>query len=87
MSMSDRDVSKSRWSAELAVPKYVIALALALTLAGCSSVPEYANPMNWFSDEEPSAQASHSDTGSITNQEYPNLSTVPDRPTPSTSSD
>jgi outer membrane protein OmpA-like peptidoglycan-associated protein len=87
MSMSDRDVSKSRWSAELAVPKSVIALALALTLAGCSSVPEYANPMNWFSDEEPSAQASPSDPGSSTNQEYPNLSTVPDRPTPSTSSD
>lgn len=87
MSMSDRDVSKPRWSAIVRIPGPVISMALALSLAGCSSVPDYANPMEWFSDDEPSAQQSASDPGGSTSQEYPNLSTVPDRPTPSTSAD
>lgn len=73
-----------------------VALAAVFALAGCSSVPDALNPVQWyeastdavggwFSDDEPapSATPSSADTASGT-QSYPNLSTVPGRPTPST---
>jgi outer membrane protein OmpA-like peptidoglycan-associated protein len=76
----------------------VITLAAALALAGCSSVPDALNPVEWyegttdtvggwFSDDEPQAAGTQANapTGSDdSNQPFPNLASVPERPTPST---
>jgi outer membrane protein OmpA-like peptidoglycan-associated protein len=65
------------------------ATALTLSLGGCSSVPDALNPVEWYEkstaavgswfEEDDSAQTG--DTGT-----YPNVASVPDKPTPNTSS-
>ena len=64
----------------------------AVLLAGCSSVPDWANPVEWYEgaseallgDDEPEsiapsdARAPRTTPGE--NKEFPNLSSVPDRP-------
>lgn len=71
-------------------------VAALLLLAGCSSVPDALNPVEWyegttdtvggwFSDDEPPATA---DTGSTQgDKDFPNLASVPERPTPSTTAE
>lgn len=64
------------------------ATALTLSLGGCSSVPDALNPVEWYETsteavgswfkEDDSAQTG--DTGT-----YPNVASVPDKPTPNTS--
>lgn len=67
----------------------VLALVTLLGLAGCSSIPDALNPVEWyegttdtvggwFSDDEDTDAAASGD------EAYPNLATVPDKPTPST---
>ncbi len=71
----------------------VVTLAAVLAFTGCSSVPDALNPVEWyegttdtvggwFSDEEPEAVAR--DQAAVDDSAFPNLSTVPQRPTPST---
>lgn len=65
-----------------------LATALSLTLAGCSSVPDALNPVEWYNtssdavggwfDDSEDDQAG--DTGA-----YPNVSSVPEKPAPRTS--
>lgn len=65
-----------------------LATALSLTLAGCSSVPDALNPVEWYNtssdavggwfDDSEGDQAG--DTGA-----YPNVSSVPEKPAPRTS--
>jgi len=65
------------------------ATALTLSLGGCSSVPDALNPVEWYErsseavgswfNEDDAEQTG--DTGT-----YPNIATVPDKPTPKTSS-
>lgn len=59
------------------------ACLLALGVSGCSSVPDYANPVEWyndvsdfFGDEGEEGPPLASDNG----EPYPNLGQVPDRP-------
>lgn len=72
-----------------------LAFAGALGVAGCSSVPDAVNPVEWyrgasdavggmFGGDEPEAGATAGDPGTSANTAYPNLATVPGRPTPST---
>ncbi|MEQ9332374.1 OmpA family protein [Thalassobaculum sp.] len=76
-----------------------LVIAGALGLAGCSSVPDAINPVEWyrgasdtvggwFGDDEPipaePGRATAGDPGSSPGTAYPNLATVPPRPTPST---
>ena len=68
-----------------------------LGAAGCSSVPDAVNPVEWYrgaSDavggmfgDEPEAGQTPGDPGTSANTAYPNLSTVPPRPTPSTTAE
>lgn len=70
----------------------IVFFASAL-LAGCSSVPDWANPVEWFNsasqvitgDEKPEAISSKlpkaPKTGAATNKIFPNLGSVPVRPT------
>lgn len=66
-----------------------VALVMLLGLAGCSSIPDALNPVEWyegttdtvggwFSDDEDTDEQAGGDKA------YPNLATVPDKPTPST---
>ncbi|MCR9070371.1 MAG: OmpA family protein [Alphaproteobacteria bacterium] len=71
-------------------------MAAVLLLAGCSSVPDALNPVEWyesttdavggwFSDDEGAATA---DAGSAAaDSSFPNLASVPERPTPSTTAE
>lgn len=64
----------------------------AVLLAGCSSVPDWANPVEWYEsaseallgDDEPESTAPSDARAPRTtpgeNKEFPNLSSVPDRP-------
>jgi flagellar motor protein MotB len=73
-------------------PASGVALALvALLLAGCSSTPDWANPVEWyegvagwFSDDDPETEAARArakaKAQAAPNAPYPNLSTVPERP-------
>ncbi|HEX9810215.1 MAG TPA: OmpA family protein [Alphaproteobacteria bacterium] len=64
-----------------------------LLLGGCSSVPDWANPVEWyegtadlFRDEDPELARARAEakakegTGPGADQQFPNLATVPDRP-------
>jgi len=79
-----------------------VVIAGTLGLTGCSLVPDALNPVEWyhgasntvggwFGDEEkPKAgdeQSAAADAGSSPNAAYPNLATVPQRPTPSTTAE
>lgn len=65
-----------------------LATALSLTLAGCSSVPDALNPVEWYNSSadavggwfDDSDSESTGDTGT-----YPNVASVPANPTPRTS--
>lgn len=61
--------------------------AFSLTLAGCSSVPDALNPVEWYNDSASAVGGwfddSDADTSSDTDT-YPNVSSVPDNPTPRT---
>ncbi len=75
-----------------------LVLVAGLGMAGCSSVPDAVNPVEWYrgttetvggwfdSDEPvpPEPGRAAGDPGSSAQAGYPNLSTVPERPTPST---
>lgn len=74
----------------------VVNLAAVLALSGCSSVPDALNPVEWyegttdtvggwFSDEEPQTEAAAD--SSVDGKDFPNLASVPERPTPSTTAD
>jgi outer membrane protein OmpA-like peptidoglycan-associated protein len=71
-----------------------VALTALLALGGCSSIPDYANPVSWyegtvdtvggwFSDDDAPRieQGTASDPGGDTRDQYPNLASVPERPT------
>ncbi|MEQ8586268.1 MAG: OmpA family protein [Thalassobaculaceae bacterium] len=74
-------------------------IAALLLLAGCSSVPDALNPVEWyegttdtvggwFSDDEPATADGGTATGSATGSgDFPNLASVPQRPTPSTTAE
>ncbi|MDF1793279.1 MAG: OmpA family protein [Thalassobaculaceae bacterium] len=75
----------------------VVTLAAVLALTGCSSVPDALNPVEWyesttdtvggwFSDDEPQATAP-ADTAATDGKDFPNLASVPERPTPSTTAE
>ncbi|MEQ9640785.1 MAG: OmpA family protein [Alphaproteobacteria bacterium] len=69
------------------------ALAVVLTLAGCSYVPDYANPVNWYDsiagDDAPAPEQDDSALAQPvpgSDQNFPTLASVParpDAPTPS----
>ena len=75
-----------------------LVLVAGLGMAGCSSVPDAVNPVEWYrgttetvggwfdSDQPvpPEPGRAAGDPGSSASTAYPNLSTVPERPTPST---
>ncbi|WPZ32801.1 OmpA family protein [Thalassobaculum sp. OXR-137] len=74
----------------------LIGLAAALALSGCSSVPDALNPVEWYegttdtvggwlSDDEP--QASAPADASSADKPFPNLASVPQRPTPTTTAE
>lgn len=79
----------------------VFVMAGALGVTGCSSVPDALNPVEWyrgasdtvggwFGDEETPAEpgrATAADAGSSANAAYPNLASVPPRPTPTTTAE
>jgi len=56
---------------------------LGLALAACS-VPDYANPGNWFDSKEKKQEIAAAKPAPDKNQPYPKLSSVPDRPDPIT---
>lgn len=72
-----------------------LVVAGMLGLTGCSSVPDAVNPVEWyrgasdtvggwFDDDEPASASTAGDPGPSPDSAYPNLSAVPQRPTPST---
>lgn len=70
------------------------ALAVVLALAGCSYVPDYANPVNWYDsitgDDAPPPEQDDSALAQPvpgSDQNFPTLASVPDRPSTATSSD
>lgn len=60
---------------------------LAIGLTGCSSVPSWVNPMDWFGDDEPVAASGSAGAGQASTEErFPNLGRVPPRPVEQTGS-
>ena len=64
------------------------ALALPLILGGCSAVPEWADPSDWFAQDQAPTRVglSQSQAASVQAASFPNLASVPDsapRVTPS----
>ncbi len=57
---------------------------LALLLAGCSYVPDQINPVTWWHDLSGGAIAEQRPPPPNADAPYPNLSTVPPKPTPPT---
>ncbi|MBU2090597.1 MAG: hypothetical protein KKB63_08525, partial [Alphaproteobacteria bacterium] len=51
--------------------------ALVALLAGCSSIPDAVNPTTWFESDSPAT----AERRAAADSSYPNLSTVPERPT------
>lgn len=73
---------------------WIMPLAAALLLAGCSQVPDAANPVEWYrstvdyfsGDEEQTAESGNGEAGGSAEvpgagDEFPSLSSVPERPT------
>ena len=59
-----------------------LVLAAGLSLGACS-VPQWANPVDWFGDDEPAPAATAggaSSAGSVSSDRFPNLGRVPPRP-------
>jgi flagellar motor protein MotB len=54
----------------------VIAGAVVAVSASCSYVPDAVNPMTWFEDDEPAAQADEA----AASDDFPSLGTVPEAP-------
>lgn len=75
----------------------VLVFAGVMGAAGCSSVPDAVNPVEWYrgaSDAvggvfggEPEAGKTAGDPGTSADTSYPNLASVPPRPTPSTTAE
>jgi outer membrane protein OmpA-like peptidoglycan-associated protein len=70
----------------------VLAIAAAATLCGCSSLPNYANPIEWYRDatgasknDDESAARNQQNLAAGGNQPYPNVGTVPKPPDRATS--
>lgn len=75
-------------------PFMALLLVAGMGVAGCSSVPDAVNPVEWyrgaagwFESDEDQAQRGQARTAAETapplpgtNRDYPNLSTVPERP-------
>lgn len=64
-------------------------LLAVVALGGCSSVPNWANPMEWFGDDQPAATPAPATGGqpvSATDERFPSLSRVPPRPVEQTAS-
>lgn len=61
-----------------------VALVLAAGLGlGACSVPQWANPVDWFGDDEPapaSAATGGANSSTVSNDRFPNLGRVPPRP-------
>ena len=70
---------KGNCFARAAVP-----VAVMFLLAGCSSVPDWANPAEWFGGETCSKSAESAEAPAAKTpgegRDYPNLSSVPERP-------
>lgn len=78
----------------------VLAVVSLLGVAGCSSVPDAVNPVEWYrgtsetvggwfggekaGEVPPDEPKMAGSPGPSTNTQYPNLASVPERPTPST---
>ena len=65
-----------------------LATALSLTLAGCSSVPDALNPVEWYNSSADAVGGWFDDSDSDTTGDtgaYPNVSSVPASPAPRTS--
>ncbi len=61
--------------------------ALSLTLAGCSSVPDALNPVEWYNDSASAVGGWFDDSDADTSGDtgtYPSVSSVPDNPAPRT---
>ena len=61
--------------------------ALSLTLAGCSSVPDALNPIEWYNDSASAVGGWFDDSDAETSGDtgaYPNVSSVPENPAPRT---
>lgn len=69
--------TKRRFGALPSLPRgVVIAGAVIAVSASCSYVPDAVNPMTWFEDDEPAAQADTAAEG----KKFPILGTVPEAP-------
>lgn len=75
-----------------------LVVASVLGTAGCSSVPDSLNPVQWyhgasdtvggwFGGDEPEASTAAGDPGTSPKSDYPNLASVPARPTPMTTAE
>ncbi len=67
----------------------VVLVGLVMALAGCSSVPDYLNPLTLFEDDTPAAETAggadtraraEQTTAAVGDNPYPALSSVPERP-------
>lgn len=95
--MGDRNKPVSRYRA----PLMALLVMASGALAGCSSVPDAVNPVEWyrgvsgwFESDEDQAQRGQAQTAAETapplpgaNRDYPNLASVPERPKSVTSSE
>ncbi len=83
-SMSQFKAETTKRTAGARTAMLAAAFAALLALPGCSTVSDaasWANPMNWFGDEDPVAvQQSTKPATAATDERFPNLGRVPPRP-------
>lgn len=73
MALGERDVSKSSM-------RVVAVLMLGIGLSACSTIPSWVDPTTWLGPDVP-------DEGQADNGQYPDLSNMPERPAPASTSD
>lgn len=88
--MVGEDLMRRRTNWTVAWRPLIGVVAVALLASGCSSVPDSVNPVKWyestvdlFSDDDPEADkaAASAQPAPGADREFPNLGTVPERPT------
>lgn len=83
-SMSQFKAETTKRTASARTAMLAAAFAALLALPGCSTVSDavsWANPMNWFDDQDPvAAQQATKPATAATDERFPNLGRVPPRP-------